>query len=442
MNSTTTPTLAPSPAAPACAGETAIRPSQVRVGVYVRIPLPWMHHSFLTSAFLVTSEAQVRDIMALGVDVFCDPQKGKVPPAPIVQAAVPDPAHEAEIAMLRAQQEARVAVKRQRQAAMSAMRSRLDAVQKSFVHAGEQTSAAMRQLGAKPKESVHTILEVAGESAKSLLADPDSTILMVTDKGSHGEVAHALSVMTLALLLAKRLGETEATLRAIGAAALLHDIGVGSLNHSLARNPARNRFEEGVYQTHCQLGFRELQAIGPSVPPQVLEVVLQHHEREDGKGYPAGKPGAAIAAAARIVAMADRFDELTNPPDPAHALSPFEALAVMWTREKAAFNEALLQHFIRSMGIYPPGTLVQLSDGRTGVVIAAAPESARLCPQVLVYDAGTPKREAIILDLANADPSGEGAIKVDKALRMQDRGEDELDYLLPRRKMSWFRAKA
>jgi hypothetical protein len=89
------------------------------------------------------------------------------------------------------------------------------------------------------------------------------------------------------------------------------------------------------------------------------------------------------------------------------------------------------------MGIYPPGTLVQLSDGRTGVVVAAAPQRARLCPQVLMYDPDTPRREAIILDLAEPELAQE--LKIEKALRTQDRSEDELDYLLPRRKVSWFR---
>jgi len=97
----------------------------------------------------------------------------------------------------------------------------------------------------------------------------------------------------------------------------------------------------------------------------------------------------------------------------------------------------LLQTFIRTMGIYPPGTLVQLSDGRIGVVVAAAPQQSRLCPQVLVYDPDTPRREALILDLA--EPEVAQQLKIEKPLRLQERSEDELDYLLPRRKISWFR---
>ena len=422
-------------------GEIAIKPSQVRVGVYVRIPLPWMHHSFLTSSFLVTTEAQAREIAALGVDVFYDPQRSKTEPSPLTVATAPDPAREAELARLREQQEALVQLKRERAMAMEQMRSRRAAVQKSFTSAAEQAATAFRQLAARPKESVQAIRDVAEESTRTLLADPNSTILMVADKGlHHGDIGHAMSVMTLSLLVAKQLGLAEPVIQVIGMGALLHDIGIGSLSHSLVRNPARNKFEEASYQTHCQLGLDELRRVGSGVPQAVLDVVLQHHEREDGKGYPAARSGSAINLPAKLIGIADRFDELTNPLDAAQALSPFEALAVMWSRERAGFNDSLLQHFVRAMGIYPPGTLVQLSDGRVGVVVAAAPPNARLCPQVLVYDPATPKREAIILDLA--DPAHADSVKIDKALRTQERSEDELDYLLPRRKLTWFRANS
>ena len=143
---------------------------------------------------------------------------------------------------------------------------------------------------------------------------------------------------------------------------------------------------------------------------------------------------------AKIVGIANRFDNLTNPNDPRAAVSPFEALGVMWARERAAFDEMMLQTFIRTMGIYPPGTLVMLSDGRSGVVVATAPPTARLCPQVLVYDPETPRREALIVDLS--DPETARQLKVEKAMRMQERSEDELDYLLPRRKMSWFKGNS
>ncbi|MBI5258172.1 MAG: DUF3391 domain-containing protein [Burkholderiales bacterium] len=423
-------------------GELPIQAAQVRVGVHVRLPLSWMDHSFLSNSFLVSSEEQVREIQALGVEVFCDPKRSKVPPLPPQrEAPPPDPAREQELMLLRQRQEAQRQAKAARAQAMAAMRAKLDVVQKQYMSATEQTAGAFKQMGARPAASVQVMGEVAGESARSLLADPDSAIILIADKAkSHGEVMHALSVMTLSLLLAKQLQMSEAQLKLVGVAALLHDIGHSAINPSILRNPARNRFEEKVFQTHCRLGYEQLLALGDVVPPGVAEVALHHHEGDDGYGYPGGLRGHQVPLMARIVAIANRFDNLANPIDQRQAVSPFEALGLMWGREKAAFDELLLQAFIRTMGIYPPGTLVLLSDGRTGVVVATAPPSARLCPQVLVYDPDTPRREALILNLA--EPEVAQQLKVSKALRMQERSEDELDYLLPRRNLSWYRGNA
>nr|WP_281375176.1 HD-GYP domain-containing protein [Aquabacterium terrae] len=420
-----------------------IEASQVRVGVYVRIPLSWLDHPFLSSSFLVTSEDQVREIMALGVAVFADAKRSKVMPAAPPKAAdpAPDEAQQLELTLVRQRQEAQRAAKAQRAKVMADMRAKLDIVQKQYMSATEQTAGAFKQFDARPAESVRVVREVAAESARSLLADPDSAIILIADKAkSQGEVAHALSVMTLSLLLAKQLELPEGEIQLIATAAMLHDIGHHSINPSILRNPARNRHEEAVFQTHARAGFERLNAmaaVGAQLPPAIAEVALYHHVREDGSGFPQGTKLAQMSRAAKIVAIANRFDNLANPVDPRTAVSPFEALGVMWAREKSAFDELLLQSFIRTMGIYPPGTLVQLSDQRIGVVVATAPPSARLCPQVLIYDPDTPRREALILDLA--DPETAQQLKVDKALRMQERSEDELDYLLPRRKMNWYR---
>ncbi len=426
-------------------GEQAIDAAQVRVGVYVRIPLPWLDHPFLSSSFLVNTEEQVREIAALGVSLFFDPKRSKVAPAP-QEAPGPgrDASAELELTLLRQRQEAQRMAKVQRAKVMAEMRAKLDIVKKQYLSATAQTVLAFQQMGSRPVESVGVIRQVASESARSLLADPTSAIVLIADKAkSQGEVAHALSVMTLSLLLAKHLQLPEAEVHLVATAALMHDIGHASINPSILRNPARNRHEEAVYQTHTRAGYERLAAIaaaGAAVPAAIAEVALYHHVREDGSGFPAGLKLAGMSRAAKIVAIANRFDNLANPIDPRTAVSPFEALGVMWARERTGFDEMLLQSFIRTMGIYPPGTLVQLSDGRIGVVVASAPPTARLCPQVLVYDADTPRVEALILDLA--DPETARQLKVDKALRIQERSDDELDYLLPRRKMSWFRGNA
>jgi len=279
--------------------------------------------------------------------------------------------------------------------------------------------------------AIQQISEVSEQSTTALLADPDSAIVLIAEKArDEGQAAHSLSVMTLSLLLGRQARLPEQALRALGIGALLHDIGKQLISPSILRNSERNRHEEAIYQTHCRGGFEAATRTGKLAQP-ILEAILYHHERCDGSGFPERLSGNAIPLAARVVAIADRFDKLVNPLDSRRALSPSEALAWLWGKEQKAFDALLLQLFVRAMGVYPPGSIVQLSDGGVGAVLSGAPTGKPLCPQVIVYAPEVPRRQAIILDLADDE------VSIVRALRLQDRPAEELDYLLPRRKLSW-----
>jgi HD-GYP domain-containing protein (c-di-GMP phosphodiesterase class II) len=417
-------------------GEVHILASQLRPGVHVRLPGSWLDHQFMLSSFVIANEDQARQIAALNLpDLFCNTALCKVPPLPEPPSAppVPDAARLAEDARLAALAQANMAAKVERTKVMTELRGRLDQAQKKFVGASKAVGGALKSFDQNPKESVHQVSLVSAGSATSLLADPDSVIVLIAEKGQDdGPTAHALSVMTLALLLGKQARLPEAALSTLGIGALLHDIGKRWLNPSILRNTERNRHEETVYATHCQMGYEALHKLG-SVSPPVLEAVLHHHERFDGSGFPNQLKGDEIHIAARVVGIADRFDKLTNPIDHRRAVSPSEALSIMWTKEKSAYDPVLLQLFVRAMGVYPPGSIVQLSNGRVGAVVISAPIESPLCPQVLIYEPEIPRHQAIILNL-----SMETELRIEKPLRIQDRPSDELDYLLPRRKMNWF----
>lgn len=415
-------------------GEVAIAATQLRPGVYVRLPLAWMDHQFMFSAFVIADEEQVRQIAALDLpQLFCDPARSRVPPLPKPTEAVVTPADAAEQARLAAVKAAQMAEKAERAKVMGELRGRLDRAQKHYLSSAQEVSTAFKAFDQRPEESVRQVTQVSALSVDALLADPDSAIVLIAEKAqADGLAAHALSVMTLSLLLGKQARLPAEALGAIGVAALLHDIGKLGINPSILRNPERNKHEEALYQTHCRTGYEAAQRCG-RLSPAVLAAILHHHERIDGNGFPDRLADRDIPVAARVVAIANRFDNLANPIDPRRALSPSEALATLWTKEKAAFDTVLLQLFIRAMGVYPPGSIVQLADGRVGAVVASATTDQPLCPQVMLYAPEVPRRQAIIVDLASDD-----SLRIERSLRLQDRPADELDYLLPRRKLNWF----
>ncbi|HXE37436.1 MAG TPA: HD domain-containing phosphohydrolase [Azonexus sp.] len=416
-------------------GEIGIDAAQLRPGVYVRLPVPWMEHQFMFGAFVIADDEQVRQIKALNLaQLYCDPTRSRVPPLPKPEVAPPpDPVDRAEQARLAALKAAQMAEKMERAKVMSELRGRLDKAQKHYVSSAQAVGSAFKSFESRPEESVRQVTQVSELSVTALLADPDSAIVLIAEKAqADGNAAHSLSVMTLSLLLGKQARLPSEALCALGIAALLHDIGKFSINSSILRNPARNKHEEAIYQSHCRVGYEVAQRSG-RLSPAVLDAILHHHERIDGSGYPDRLADKEIQVAARVVAIANRFDNLANPIDPRRALSPSEALATMWSKEKAAFDTVLLQLFVRAMGVYPPGSIVQLSDGRVGAVVASASTDSPLAPQVMIYAPDVPRRQAIIIDLAR-DPR----LRIERPLRLQERPDDELDYLLPRRKLNWF----
>ncbi len=415
-------------------GEVPVDAVQLRPGVHVRLPVGWLDHPFLKNSFVISDPAQVQQIAALKLPrIYCDLSRCTSAPLPHPRAvAVPSAEEEQARAELAAQLERKTAEKQARAAGVGALRARLDVAQKHYNVAAQEVGAAIKGFERNPQASVQQIGAVSAQSAQVLMHNADSALALISEKGHTDAMhAHALSVMTLALLLGKQARLPQPAMNELGVAALLHDIGKLELDISLVRKPERSKFEEIIYQSHCQLGH-DIAARAKGLSRQVLEAILHHHERADGSGYPAHTPGSGTPLAARIVAIANRFDNLANPVDARRALSPSEALAVMWSQEKQHFDVTLLQLFVRAMGVYPPGSLVLLSDGHAGVVVASAATESPLRPQVLIHEAGVPRRHAQIIDLAV-----EGAIRIERSLHVRDRSTDEVDYLLPRRKLSW-----
>jgi HD-GYP domain-containing protein (c-di-GMP phosphodiesterase class II) len=121
----------------------------------------------------------------------------------------------------------------------------------------------------------------------------------------------------------------------------------------------------------------------PGITPNILEMVATHHERHDGSGYPAALIGSAIPMAGRILGVVDTYDMLTSSRTQARGLSPHQAVGELYLTRGTLFQDELIEQFIQTCGIYPTGSLVELSNGQVGVVTAVH-SLKRLRPNIML----------------------------------------------------------
>ena len=166
--------------------------------------------------------------------------------------------------------------------------------------------------------------------------------------------------------------------------------------------------------------------------PGALMVLGQHHENADGTGFPLRLSTDRMTAAARIVALVNRYDNLCNPTVLARALTPHEAVSVMFSQSRSRFDATMLNAFIRMMGVYPAGSVVQLTDDRYALVVGVN-SSRPLKPRVLVHDPKVARDEALLLDLETMPDLG-----IRRSLSPSKLPPAALEYLAPRPRVAYF----
>lgn len=406
--------------------EERIDVADLRVGMFIHLDVGWMRHPFPLSSFRITSEDQLVVIRGLGLrqvrwspeqSIEVAPDAG-APAAPAPSTAAPVADRQAQIAAAR-----REAVKRQR-----------DALALCEAQYGEAAKATVEMLATVPRNP-----KAAGEQAHALasslvhkmLGMGDMNLRLLTEAAGDRAGAHSLNVTLVSLLLAGACGFGEAELIALGTGALLHDIGKAEVDARFRfRNDGFTAAEMAAYQQHVARGAALGHKLG--VHADALAVIAQHHEHADGSGFPAKLTGDRMHPLARVVALVNRFDGLCNAPLNQRSQTPHEALSLMFAQGRSRYDATLLNAFIRMMGVYPPGSAVQLTDERYALVVAVNPLRP-LKPQVLVHDTQVPASEALVLNLEE-----EPSLGIRRSLRPADLPPASAQYLRPRNRLAFF----
>jgi len=418
--------------------------AQLRVGVFVLLDLPWFKHNFALNSFKVSTEDQVLELRRLHLKRYrYDPARSD--PLPGLSPSLGDPRTDdpdttdittakSSVESEQADASAAAAVDKHLRVAMAKQRrANIAQVEKAFAKAATVMKSMNRNIYARPQETLQEMGVLVEDMVKAFLSSADATLHVMGDKSGGEDVYfHSLNVTILSMMLAKGLSLSLPMAREMGIGAMLHDIGLTEIPDRIVKKPVNesNKAERSLRATHVELGAALGRRIG--LPEHALAVVAQHHEFDDGSGYPLGLKGTQISPVAKVVAMVNFYDNLCNPVDMDRAMTPHEALSYMYAQCRGKFDPQALQLLIRSLGVHPPGSILLLSNQSLAVVTSVNPKKP-LRPWVLVYDENIPKDEAITLNLEQ-----EPQLSVIKSIRPGQLSPKVSAYLNPRKRVTYF----
>lgn len=356
--------------------------AELRVGMFVSgLDRDWLETPFLIQGFLLESQEDIDTVAEHCEHVWIDAvQPEWVPPHERGRIS-PSNTKTTYINKLPARDEHRQAARVFRQA-RRITKTLVDDIRLGGTINNDQA-----------KETVRSCVD-------SILRNPDALLWMTKIRSQDNYTAeHCLNVCILAIAFGRHLGMSEAELEKLGLCGLLHDVGKMRVPDEVLNKPGKLTEKEWkIMKTHVIHG-RNLLLASPGIANAAVDVAYSHHERMDGKGYPRRLTCAGISEFSRIISIVDAYDAMTAARCYAPAIPTTQALKIIYKDRGAHFDERLALAFIKSVGLYPPGSMVELKNGLIGLVLESNKHYRHLPKVILLHNGREALAQEKIVDL-------------------------------------------
>ena len=391
---------------------TKINVQDLRVGMYVaKLDKPWLESNFLYQGFELKNQADINAVVEQCKFVFIDAKKqnktltfeskdtpyskgwldSKIPP------------------------------------------DKLSSFEKEIEHAGyvyQETSNLVRSFMEDVCLGKTITVEIAkkavAQCVDSILQAPDALLWMTQLKNRDLYTSqHSMNVCILAIALGRQLNLSIKELNNVGLCGMMHDMGKMSVPLEVLNKPGKLEPDElKIMQSHPELGWKLLMS-SSDMFVGAIDVAHSHHERLDGTGYPRKLTAQMITPYTRIVAIVDMYDAITSDRVYQKGRTHLDAINIMTSMCGTHLDSGLTYKFIECLGIYPPGCIVEMSNGEIAIVVEAN-QKKRLKPKIiLLLDEDKNPRTERIVDLSKMDLDASGQdYRITKIVKADDYGID------------------
>jgi HD-GYP domain-containing protein (c-di-GMP phosphodiesterase class II) len=365
------------------------------LGMYVsELDIPWLESPFLFQGFFIETEQDLQILRETCQYVYVDASKQKK--------------RKAHTKLDSKRLDSTPSVFGKPQERLGSFESEIGKAENNYKETGVIVSSFMDKIATGEGIDTKLAKEAVSACVNSVLHSPDAFLWLTQLKHKDEYTAqHSLNVCVLSIVLGRQVGLTEQKLNQVGLCGMMHDMGKMLIPLEVLNKPGRlDEGELAIMQSHTTLGY-ELLTSSENMFYGAVETALTHHEHMNGKGYPRKINATGLSFYSNIVAIADMYDAITSDRVYKKGKTHHEATKTMLDVSGSHLDSRLVVKFIESLGAYPPGSFVELSNGCIALVVE---ENSRfkLWPKVLlILDKDKNSLEEIILDLSKVLPDSD-----------------------------------